>query len=201
MILVAVCSREVHRHLEANGLKVSTGTIVDVPIIHAPSSTKNADQARDPDMSQTRKGNQWYFGMKALICVDSKTKVIDSAAATPANVTDCHLPPDLLHGKETGVWGDPAYRGQRKVIIEHAPRAKDFTNHLYRRNGFVDEAKRAKNRSKSKVRAKVEHVFFAVKGSPRFRQNDPLRRGALGVTIPIIILLAIFHRYGSQPHK
>src|SRR6516165_10784668 len=72
---------EVHRHLEANGLKVSTGTIVDATIIHAPSSTKNADQARDPDMHQTRKGNQWYFGMKAHIGVDSKTKIIHSAAA------------------------------------------------------------------------------------------------------------------------
>ena len=65
---------EVHRHLEANGLKVATGTIVDATIIHAPSSTKNADQARDPDMQQTRKGNQWYFGMKAHIGVDSRRR-------------------------------------------------------------------------------------------------------------------------------
>jgi len=97
---------EVHRHLEANGLKVSTGTIVDATIIHAPSSTKNADQARDPEMRQTRKGNQWFFGMKAHIGVDSKTKIIHSAAATAANVADCRLLPDLLHGEETRVWGD-----------------------------------------------------------------------------------------------
>jgi len=154
---------EVHRHLEENELKVSTGTIVDAAIIHAPSSTKNADRARDPDMRQTRKGNQWYFGMKAHIGVDSKTKIIHSAAATPANVADCHLLPDLLHGEETRVWGDQAYRGQRKVIIKHAPRARDFTNRRYRRNGFIDEAERAKNRTKSKVRAKVEHAFFVIK--------------------------------------
>jgi IS5 family transposase len=67
---------EVHRHLEVNGLKVSTGTIVYATIIHAPCSTKNADRARDPDMSQTRKVNQGYFGMKAHIGVDSKTKII-----------------------------------------------------------------------------------------------------------------------------
>jgi IS5 family transposase len=154
---------EVHRHLEANGLKVSTGTIVDATIIHAPSSTKNADQARDPDMRQTRKGNQWYFGMKAHIGVDSKTKIIHSAAATAANVADCHLLPDLLHGEETRVWGDQAYRGQRKVIIERAPRAKDFTNRRYRQNGVIDERERTRNRTKSKVRARVEHAFFVIK--------------------------------------
>ena len=128
---------EVHRHLEANGLKLSTGTIVDATIIHAPSSTKSADQARDPDMHQTRKGNQWYFGMKAHIGVDSKTKVIHAVAATAANVAGSHLLPDLLHGDETRVWGDQAYRGQREVIIEHAPNAKDFTNRRYRHAFFV----------------------------------------------------------------
>jgi IS5 family transposase len=154
---------EVHRHLEANGLEVSTGTIVDASIIHAPCSTKNADKARDPEMRQTRKGNQWFFGMKAHIGVDSKTKIIHSAAATAANVADCRLLPDLLHGGETRVWGDQAYRGQRGVIIEHAPRAKDFTNRRYRHKGVVDEKERAKNRTKSKVRAKVEHAFFVIK--------------------------------------
>jgi IS5 family transposase len=154
---------EAHRHLEANGLKVSTGTIVDATIIHAPSSTKNASKTRDPEMHQTRKGNQWYFGMKAHIGVDSKTKIIHSAAATAANVADCHLLPDLLHGEETRVWGDQAYRGQRNVIVEHAPRAQDFTNRRYRQKGVVNENERAKNRTKSKVRAKVEHVFFVIK--------------------------------------
>jgi transposase, IS5 family len=153
---------EVHRHLEANGLKVSTGTIVDATIIHAPSSTKNAGRARDPDMRQTRKGNQWYFGMKAHIGVVSKTKIIHSAAAT-ADVADCHLLPDLLHGEETRVWGDQAYRGQTSAIIERAPRARDFTNRRCRHGSVVDEAERAKNRTKSKVRAKVEHAFFVIK--------------------------------------
>ena len=154
---------EAHRHLEANGLKVSTGTIVDATIIHAPSSTKNASKTRDPEMHQTRKGNQWYFGMKAHIGVDSKTKIINSAAATAANVADCRLLPDLLHGEETRVWGDQAYRGQRNVIVEHAPRAQDFTNRRYRQKGVVNENERAKNRTKSKVRAKVEHAFFVIK--------------------------------------
>jgi transposase, IS5 family len=89
---------EVHLHLEAHGLKVSTGTIVDATIISAPSSTKNAAKERDPEMHQTKKGNHWYFGMKAHVGVDSKTKLIHSVAATAANVHDATVLPDLLHG-------------------------------------------------------------------------------------------------------
>ena len=155
--------QEVHRHLETQGLKVSTGTIVDASIINAPSSTKNAEQQRDPDMHQTRKGNQWYFGMKAHIGVDSKTKLIHSVVATAANVADSTILPDLLHGEETRVWGDQAYRGQQDVIRDCAPKAKDFTNRRYRHCGVVDELEKARNRTKSKVRAKVEHVFGIIK--------------------------------------
>ena len=154
---------EVLRHLESKGLKVSTGTIVDATVIHAPSSTKNAGKARDPEMHQTKKGNQWYFGMKAHIGVDSKLKVIHAVAATAANVHDSAVLGDLLHGDETRVWGDQAYRGQRNVIREHAPNAQDFTNRRYRHNGVVDEAERARNRTKSKVRARVEHPFGVLK--------------------------------------
>jgi transposase, IS5 family len=153
----------VHRHLEAKGLKVSTGTIVDATIINAPSSTKNADQARDPDMHQTKKGNQWYFGMKAHVGIDSRTKIIHAVVATAANVADSAVLPDLLHGEETRVWGDQAYRGQSAVIKQHAPNAKDFTNRRYRHRGIVDEVERAKNRTKSKVRAKVEHAIGVIK--------------------------------------
>jgi IS5 family transposase len=154
---------EVQQHLAAKGLKVATGTIVDATIINAPSSTKNADKARDPEMHQTKKGNQWYFGMKAHFGVDSRTKLIHAAVATPANVADSTVLPDLLHGNETRVWGDQAYRGQRAVIRESAPKARDFTNRRYRHRGVVDEVERAKNRTKSKVRARVEHVIGVIK--------------------------------------
>ena len=154
---------EVHRHLEASGIKVARGTIVDATIINAPSSTKNTDKARDPDMHQTKKGNQWYFGMKAHIGVDSRTKIIHAVVATAANVADSQVLADLLHGGETRVWGDQAYRGQADVIKEHAPNALDFTNRRYRHRGGVDEAERARNRTKSKVRAKVEHAFHVIK--------------------------------------
>ena len=132
---------EVQRHLASKGLKVATGTIVDATIISAPSSTKNAEKARDPEMHQTKKGNQWYFGMKAHFGVDSRTKLIHAVVATPANVADSTVLPELLHGQETRVWGDQAYRGQRAVIREHAPKARDFTNRRYRHRGVVRETR------------------------------------------------------------
>src|SRR5215467_2055782 len=99
---------EVQRHLAAKGLKVAKGTIVDATIINAPSSTKNAEKARDPEMHRQRKGNQWYFGMKAHFGVDSRSKLIHAVQITPAHVADSTVLPDLLHGNETRVWGDQA---------------------------------------------------------------------------------------------
>jgi transposase, IS5 family len=114
-------------------------------------------------MRQTRKGQQWYFGMKLHIGVDSKTKLIHAMATTAANVHDAQVLSELLHGDETRVYGDQAYRGQREVIREHAPKAKDFTNRRYRHRGMVDEVERGKNRTKSSVRAKVEHPIGVIK--------------------------------------
>src|SRR5438477_4149475 len=153
---------EVQQHLAAKGLKVATGTIVDATIINAPSSTNNADKARDPEMHQTKKGNQWYFGMKAHFGVGSRTKLIHAAVATSANVADSTVLPDLLHGNETRVWGDQAYRGQRAVIRESAPNVRDFSNRRYRHRGVVDEVERAKNRTKPKARARVKHVIGVI---------------------------------------
>ncbi len=153
----------VNEHLKAHGMTIGTGAIVDATIIHAPSSTKNQDQERDPAMHQTAKGKQWYFGMKAHVGVDSKSKLIHTILASAANVADKEALPHLLHGNETRVWGDQGYKGQREVIRQVAPNAKDMTNRAYRRNGVVDEAEKAKNRRKSIVRAKVEHVFGIMK--------------------------------------
>jgi len=150
-------------YLATQGLTVSRGTIVDATIINAPSSTKNRAKERDPEMHQTKKGNQWYFGMKAHIGVDSRTKLIHSVAATAANVHDSQALPDLLHGKETRVWGDAAYSGHRAVLQHYAPRAKSFVQTKAYRHRPLSEPERARNRTKSKVRAKVEHVFLVMK--------------------------------------
>ena len=155
---------QVGQVLQGRGLKVGTGTIVDATIIGAPSSTKNADKKRDPEMHQTRKGQQWYFGMKLHIGVDSQTGLVHSAVVTAANVHDKHPLPDLLHGHEQRVYGDSAYASQKALIASKAPNAKDFTNQRVRnRSGEIDEVKRSKNRNKSKIRARVEHVFGVVK--------------------------------------
>jgi len=153
----------VNDYLKENGLQVARGTIVDATIISAPSSTKNNQKARDPEMHQTRKGNPWYFGMKAHIGVDSQTKLVHSVVATAANVHDSVVIGDLLHGGETRVWGDSAYTGKRAAILECAPLAKDFTHKKSNRYHQLTEAERAKNRTKSRVRAKVEHVFGVMK--------------------------------------
>ena len=152
-----------NQHLASRGIKVATGTIVDAAIIAAPSSTKNAAKARDPEMHQTKKGQQWYFGMKVHLGVDSRNKLIHAMTTTAANVHDAKQLGHLLHGKETRVWGDQAYRGQQAVIREHAPRASDFTNRRYRHRGVVDEVERGKNRTKSAVRAKLEHPIGVIK--------------------------------------
>ena len=125
----------VNLYLQAKGVRITTGTIVDATIIHAPSSTKNREQQRDPEMHQTKKGQQWYFGMKAHVGVDSKHKIIHTVVATAANVADAAVLPDLLHGEETRVWGDGAYQGQTEVIHECAPRARDCTQRRCRYQG------------------------------------------------------------------
>jgi transposase, IS5 family len=153
----------VNEYLRRHGMKIANGTIVDATIIGAPSSTKNKDGKRDPEMHQTAKGKQWYFGMKAHVGVDSKTKLIHTILVSAANVPDSLAVPHLLHGKETRVWGDQGYQGQRAAIRAAAPRARDFTNRRYRWNGRVDEKIKATNRAKSQVRAKVEHVFGVIK--------------------------------------
>ena len=153
----------VNLHLQSQGVRITTGTIVDATIIHAPSSTKNREQKRDPEMHQAKKGQQWYFGMKAHVGVDSKTKLIHTALVTPAHVADATVLPELLHGEETRGWGDQAYRGQTEVIHECAPRAQDCTHRRYRYKDRIDEVERAKNRTKSTVRSKVEHVFGVMK--------------------------------------
>jgi IS5 family transposase len=153
----------VNLYLDRKGIRISTGTIVDATIIDAPSSTKNEKKERDPEMHQTKKGNQYYFGAKAHIGVDSKEGVVHSVCTSAASVHDKHMLPDLLHGEENKVWGDSGYQGQTKAIHEAAPQAQDMTNRRVKTKQGVDEEKKRKNRTKSRVRAKVEWPFRILK--------------------------------------
>ena len=151
--------------LLTNGMKLSGGTIVDATLIAAPPSTKNRDKSRDPEMHQSKKGNQWHFGMKLHIGTDSQTGLVHSASVTAGNVHDSQELANLLHGQETRLYGDSAYRGkkQRERLKEIAPRAKDFTNKRAYRNLPLNDVDRETNRRKSSVRAKVEHPFLMLK--------------------------------------
>ena len=187
----------VNEELKERGYKVQTGTIVDATIIGAPSSTKNKQKARDPEMHQTRKGQQWYFGMKLHIGVDSQTGLVHSARTTAANEHDKHSIPDLLHGDERRVYGDSAYHSQKALIASKAPHAQDFTNERTRWKGWVDEEAKRKNKTKSKVRAKVEHVFAVVKrlwGFTKVRY-----RGLEKSTTRAFVALALANLYLTRP--
>ena len=161
----AVLFAKIGELLLANGMKLSGGTIVDATLIAAPPSTKNAAGERDPEMHQSKKGNQWHFGMKLHIGVDSQSGLIHSASITAGNVHDSQELPNLLHGGETRLYGDSAYRGekQRAQLKEIAPRAKDFTNKRAARNRPLSDVDKETNRRKSSVRSKVEHPFLTLK--------------------------------------
>ena len=127
--------------------------------------------------------------MKLHIGVDSQSGLAHSAVVTPANIHDKHPLPDLLHGQERRVYGDSAYASQKTLIRGKAPKAKDFTNERIRRAGEVDEAKRAKNRTKSKIRARVEHVFAVVKrlwGFTKVRYRGLAKNASRAFTAPTI---------------
>ena len=153
----------VNGYLERHGLKVGTGTIVDATLLHAPSSTKNKSGQRDREMHQVRKGNQWYFGMKAHVGVDAETKLVHSVEATAANVADSRVLSQLLHGEETEVYGDQAYQGHTEAIRQRAPKATDKTNRRWRTKLYEYPEIKEENRIKSKTRSRVEHVFAVMK--------------------------------------
>jgi IS5 family transposase len=161
---------EVNRYLADCGITISGGTIVDATIIHAPSSTKNQDGERDPEMHSTQKGNQWFFGTKAHIGADSRARLVHSIVATAANVHDRRVITDLLHGSETRVYGDSAYSGKVEAIREKSPRTRAFINKKGYRNRALTNQDRETNRRKSSVRSRIEHIFGTVKGFFGFKK-------------------------------
>ena len=165
---------EINAHLTDQGLLMRAGTIVDATIIAAPSSTKNEGKTRDPDMHQTKKGNQWFFGMKAHIGVDAESGIVHSVVATAANVGDITQAGALLHGEEEVAFGDAGYRGVDKreeaqgprwhVAMQPGKRRKlDLTRKWAR---LLEQAEQLK----ASVRAKVEHPFHVVKNLFRHKK-------------------------------
>ena len=155
--------QEVNAHLEEKGLRLSEGTIMDATIINAPSSTKNQDKKRDPDMHSTKKGNQYYFGMKIHVGVDRESKTVHSLVTTPANVHDSKMVEDILHGEENAVFGDSAYMGKTEEIAKKAPGALDLTQTRGTKNRKLTEEEKETNRLLSKTRSRGEHIFLIAK--------------------------------------
>jgi len=155
--------QEVNAHLEEKGLKLSEGTIMDATIINAPSSRKNQDKKRDPDMHSTKKGNQYYFGMKIHVGVGSESRTVHSLVTTPANVHDSKMVEDILHGEENVVFGDSAYMGKTEEIIKKAPQALDLTQTRGTKNRILTEEEKETNRLLSKTRSRGEHIFLIAK--------------------------------------
>lgn len=155
----------IQSHLASQGLKLQEGSIVDATVIAAPTSTKNQTGKRDPDMHQTKKGNEWHFGMKMHVAVDESLGLIHSLTTTPANVHDITQAGQLLHGNEKRVWGDAGYRGIEKRD-EHVDRNVDWL--IACRPGVRSKLAQSDplaeaEKSKASVRAKVEHCFHRIK--------------------------------------
>lgn len=159
----------INGYLGDRGLSLRQGTIVDATLINAPSSTKNKDGKRDPEMHQAKKGNQYYFGMKAHIGVDDESGLVHSVVGTAANVADVTQVDKLLHGEENMVGADAGYTGVekrpehegREVIWQIAARRSTYKK-LSKRSALY-KAKRKIEKAKAQVRAKVEHPFRVIK--------------------------------------
>ena len=161
--------RTINAHLAAQGLMLKTGTLVDATLIAAPSSTKNAQGERDPEMHQTKKGNQWHFGMKAHIGVDAQSGLVHTVIGTAANVNDVTQATQLLHGQEQDVFADAGYQG-----VDKRPEAQGLKVnwHIAMRPGkraaldlssaFAAKIDRVEQ-IKASIRAKVEHPFLVIK--------------------------------------
>ena len=194
--------RVVNDILQAKGLMMRTGTAVDATLISAPSSTKNADGARDPEMKQTRKGNNWYFGMKAHIGVDAQSGLVHTVAGTAANVNDLTMAGALLHGDEEAAFGDAGYQGVHKRAEAAGPiwhvamrPGKRRKLNLFIEPDFVAERV---EKMKASIRAKVEHPFRVIKR--QFGFTKVRYRGLAKNTAQIVTLFALSNLWMARRH-
>ncbi len=157
------------RYLSEHGLILSEGTIVDASIVSAPSSTKNEDRQRDPEMKSTKKGNQWFFGMKMHIGSDTQGRV-HSVVVTDASVHDSMVADDLTHGEEEILFGDRAYADKQRKADAESAGITWRVNRKARRGKKLNCADRAFNRKSNRTRARVEHAFGVVKNLWGYRK-------------------------------
>ncbi|WVL65469.1 IS5 family transposase [Xanthomonas campestris pv. campestris] len=192
--LAARMLEAVNAHLARKGQSLRSGTIVDAALIAAPSSTKNADHARDPEMHQTKKGNQWYFGMKAHIGVDEFSGLVHHVHCTAANVADVTVTHTLLHGKEDSVFGDSGYTGaDKREELQDCEAAFFIAAKRSVLQAIGNKRERAREQRwehfKASVRAKVEHPFRVIKR--QFGYTKVRYRGLAKNTAQVLTLFAL----------
>ena len=153
---------EIKELLEEKRLLLKAGTIVDATIIHAPSSTKNRERKRDPEMRQTKKGNEWHFGMKVHVGTDVKG-IVHHVSVTDAAQADINQLPDLLHGEERALYGDKAYWSERDRAELESIGVQYRVNRRGRAGKPLSDRWKEINRSRSRVRSRMEHPFHVVK--------------------------------------
>ena len=192
--LAARMLEAVNAHLARKGQSLRSGTIVDATLIAAPSSTKNTDHARDPEMRQTKKGNQWYFGMKAHIGVDEFSGLVHHVHCTAANVADVTVTHTLLHGKEDSVFGDSGYTGaDKREELQDCEAAFFIAAKRSVLQAIGNKRERAREQRwehfKASVRAKVEHPFRVIKR--QFGYTKVRYRGLAKNTAQVLTLFAL----------
>jgi len=186
--------KRINEHLVSHGMLLRQGTMVDATIIHAPSSTKNRENARDPEMHQTKKGNQWYFGMKAHIGVDTDSGLVHTVTTTPANVADVTQTGALLHGDEEVVYADAGYTGAAKrpelegvAVTWRIAERRSAVQRLA--EGEYKESVKCLEHLKAKMRARVEHPFRVIKR--QFGYTKVRYRGLAKNTAQMFMLFAL----------
>lgn len=202
--LAAGILQVINGYLQDKGLSLRQGTIVDATIIHAPSSTKNKDDKRGPEMHQTKKGNQYYFGMKAHIGADVESGLVHHVHGTAANVADVTQVAELLHGEENAVYADAGYTGvekrgehaDRELIWQIAARRGSYTT-LSKRS-LIYKARRRIERVKAQTRTKVEHPFRVIKR--QFGYVKTRFRGLVKNTAQLTTLFALSNLWMARKH-
>jgi IS5 family transposase len=181
------------QYLSEKGLLLREGTIVDATIISAPSSTKNQDKTRDKEMKQTKKGNQWYFGMKAHVGTDTGRGLVHSVVVTDASVHDSQVMDELLHGEEQAVYGDRAYTSEKRKADYEGRGIKWCVNRKGCRYRQLTPEDVEYNHKQSQVRAKGEHAFLVVKHLWRYQKVR--YKGLLKNAAQVFSLFALANLY------
>jgi len=191
--LTAKVLSTINEHLAEQGLLISQGTMVDATIIEAPTSTKNKDKKRDPDMHSARKGNQWHFGMKIHVGADVDSGAVHTVTTTSANVADIDELPKLLRDADAVVFADAGYtsdsykRGAKKVGLRWC------VNDKRKPKKNLSASQRKRNRKQSSIRARVEHVFRVIKQQFGFQKTR--YRGLKKNTSQVHMLVALSNLY------